>query len=326
MEHKPTVVVLDDWENVLRDRVDWRTIRSRANVIIHNQKLDPQALPAAISAAQVLVLFRDRTPVDANLIAQLPDLQRIISTGARNRTLNAEAAERAGIHVGHTAWGPSKASTCEHTWALILAAVKRLPQSTLSVSNSRWRNPAVSAFMPPVMEGKRLGLIGLGQIGQRVAAFGKALGMQVVTWSPNMTAERAAEHDVLAVSLQELLETSLVVSMHLVPSETTRHLLNRERLGWMRPDAILVNTSRAELIDTGALVDALQHKRLAFCALDVFDHEPLSPDHPLLSMSNVLLTPHVGFLCDEVVHNFAVGVQQQLEAHFLRPDIAASSA
>lgn len=315
MDSKPTVVVLDDWENVLRDRVDWRAIRSRANVIIHNTRLCGHALRAALSSAQVLVVFRDRTPVDADLIALLPGLQRIISTGARNRTLDAKAAEQAGIHVGHTAWGPSKASTCEHTWALILAAVRRVPQSALSASNSRWRNPDVSAFMPPVMEGKRLGLIGLGQIGQRVAAIGKVFGMQVVTWSPNMTAERAAEHGVLAVSLKELLETSLVVSLHLVPSETSRHLLNAERLGWMHAGAILVNTSRAELIDTDALVDALHHKRIAYCALDVFDQEPLAPDHPLLNMPNVLLTPHVGFLCEEVVHNFAVGVQDQLEAH-----------
>lgn len=318
MNSKPTIVVLDDWENVLRDRVDWRAIRSQANVIIHNTSLRRHDLPAALASAQVLVVFRDRTPVDADLMARLPGLQRIISTGARNRTLDTEAAKQAGISVGHTAWGPSKASTCEHTWALILAAVKRVPQSALSASNSRWRNPDVSAFMPPVMEGKRLGLIGLGQIGQRVAAIGKVFGMQVVSWSPNMTAERAAEHGVQAVSLQELLETSLVVSLHLVPSEPTRHLLNAERLGWMHAGAILVNTSRAELIDTDALVHALQHKRIAYCALDVFDHEPLAPDHPLLSMPNVLLTPHVGFLCDEVVHNFALGVQQQLEAHLVQ--------
>src|SRR5690606_2568908 len=134
---------------------------------------------------------------------------------------------------------PSKASTCEHTWALILAAIKRIPQWELSKSNSRWRNPEVTPVMPPVMEGKRLGLIGLGQIGQRVAAIGKAFGMQVVTWSPNMTAERANEHGALAVSLPELLKTSLVVSLHLVPSGSTHQLLNSERLGWMAPGAIL---------------------------------------------------------------------------------------
>ena len=315
MDMRPTIIVLDDWENALRDRVNWRDIQSRANVVIHNTRLCRQALPEALSAAQVLVVFRDRTTIDQDLISQLPRLRKIISTGARNRTLDTPAAEQAGIQVCHTAWGPSKASTCEHTWALILGAVKRLPQLTLSPRNSRWRDPDVAAVMPPVMEGKRLGLIGLGQIGQRVAAIGKMFGMQIVTWSPNMTAERAAEHGALAVSLQELLQTSLVVSLHLVPSGPTRHLLDKERLGWMNRSAILVNTSRAQLIDTDALVEALQSRRIAYCALDVFDQEPLPPGHPLLGMPNVLLTPHFGFLCDEVVQQFALGVQEHIEAY-----------
>lgn len=312
---KTAIVVLDDWENGLRDRVDWTRICARATLAIHNARLRGANLLAALRDAEVVVLFRDRTPIDAALLAQLPRLRHIICTGARNRTLDAQAAQSAGIRVSHTGWGPSKASTCEMTWALILAAVRRLPALMLGPQRSAWRQAAAPALLPPVLEGKRLGLIGLGQIGQRVAAMGKALGMEVVAWSPNMTPGRAAEHGVQAVSLESLLRTSQVVSLHLVPSESTHHLLDRNRLALMSPASILVNTSRAELIDTQALVDALRGGRLGYCALDVFGEEPLAVDHPLLALPNVLLTPHYGFICEEVIDNFAIGVSALLDSH-----------
>lgn len=315
MSNRPVVVVLDDWENGLRDTTDWDTISTNAELTIHNVRLRGRDLLTALEDADVVVLFRDRTSFDAGLIAQLPKLRHIVCTGARNRTLDAQAAEAAGIRISHTEWGPSKASTCELTWALILAAARRLPHIALSLRKNTWRDPDVSTFLAPVLEGKRLGLVGLGQIGQRVAAVAKAFGMEVVTWSPNMTKERAAEHSVTAVPLEELLGASHVVSLHLVPTPATRHLLNRERLAWMAPSSILVNTSRAELIDTAALVETLQRQEIAYCALDVFDEEPIRADHPLLKMPNALLTPHHGFICDEVIRSFSKGVQEQLETY-----------
>jgi phosphoglycerate dehydrogenase-like enzyme len=184
----------------------------------------------------------------------------------------------------------------------------------LAPSRPAWRDPARVAFLPPVLHGQRLGLVGLGQIGQRVAAVGRALGMEVVTWSPHMTPERAAEHGALSVTLEELLGASRVVSLHLVPSPPTRKLLNRERLASMREDSILVNTSRADLVDTDALVDALRAGRPGFGAFDVFDTEPLPADHPLLSLKNVLLTPHYGFVAEPVFQEFARGVRRNLDA------------
>lgn len=306
----PKIVVLDDWEHAMRDLVDWGPIRRGAQVSIHSSRLRGPALDDALAGANVLVLLRERTPVDADLIRSLPGLRRIVYTGARNRTLDIDAARAAGIDVVNTRGGPAKAGTCEITWALILAAKHRLMDIALRPDQTQWRH--AETWLAPTLDGKRLGLIGLGEIGQRVAAVGQAFGMEVVTWSPNMTDERAAAHGATHLRLEELLKTSNIVSLHLVPSPPTRHLLNAERLALMRPDSLLVNTSRAELIDTAALVHALESGRVGYAALDVFDEEPLAADHPLIRLSNVLLTPHHGFVSKEVMETFAKDVEQHL--------------
>ena len=311
---KPLIVVLDDWEDGLRRLVDWPAIERRANVVIHKKPLTGPALLDALRPAQCVVLMRDRTPFDRALIEQLPGLRYIAFTGTRNKKLDLDAAREAGIRVGHTDWGPSKASTCEMTWSLILAASKHLAGIALSPSSPEWRKAHAAALLPSVLEGQRLGLVGLGQIGQRVAAVGRALGMEIAAWSPNMTAERAQAHGAKSVELNELLSTSAVVSLHLVPSAQTRHLLNRDRLRLMQPASMLVNTSRADLVDTGALVEALKEGRPGFAALDVYDAEPLDPGHGLLALPNVLLTPHYGFVSEPVYRKFAEGLQENLLA------------
>jgi len=310
---RPKIVVLDDWENALRDHVDWTTIRSHAQVSINNKSLRGNELTKSLSDANVLVLLRERTAVDATLIQMMPSLRFIICTGAHNRTLDIEAAKAAGIQVAYTRGGPSKANTTELTWALILAAKHRLTDIALTAAHSTWRSP--ETVLSNVLEGQRLGLIGLGEIGQRVAAVGKAFGMEVVAWSPHLTPERTQPHGVAAVSLEDLLSTSDIVSLHLVPSPATRHLINAERLKLMKKDSTLVNTSRAELIDTAALTQALQSRAIGMCALDVFDTEPILPDHPLLSLSNALLTPHHGFVCKEVMTTFAMDVEKHLHGY-----------
>ncbi|WP_159912037.1 D-2-hydroxyacid dehydrogenase family protein [Pantoea sp. 18069] len=308
----PGVVVLDDWENSLANLVDWSEITPRAEVTIHRQHLEGADLLRALKDARCLVLFRDRTVVDRALLAQLPHLEQIISTGSRNQKLDGDAAKEFGIGVGFTEWGPSKASTCEMAWSLILSCARRLPQLQLQPTQPHWRRPDAFDVLPQVLAGKTLGLVGLGQIGQRMAAVGQAFGMQVVTWSPNMTPERASAHGVEAVALDELLATSHVISLHLVPSAATRHLLNAETIARMGRDAILVNTSRAELVHMPALVDALRSRKIGFAGLDVFEQEPLPADHPLLALDNVLLTPHYGFICREVLATFASGLGKNL--------------
>ena len=245
------IVVLDDSERALRRLADWRGIDARAEVTIHHEPLSGQALVEALKDADAIVLMRDRTPFTAELLAQLPKLRYLVFTGTRNAKLDLAALAARHIPVSCTEFGPSKDGTCELTWTLILAATKQLASHAARLQ------------------------AGLGEIGARVARVGKAFGMDVVTWSPRMTAERAAAQGVAFLPLEELLATSRVVSLHLVVVAATRHLMNAQRLGLMQPGSLLVNTSRSELIDTPALVQALKNGRPGLAALDVFDVEPL---------------------------------------------------
>ena len=309
----PHIVVLDDSERAMRRLGDWTRIDAAARVSIHHAPLTGAALLEALREADAIVLMRDRTPFTAALLAQLPKLRFLVFTGTRNAKLDLAALAARGIPVCHTEFGPSKDSTCELTWTLILAASKQLASQTARLQAGKWRSDSAEA-MPATLAGQRLGLIGLGEIGGRVARVGKALGMEVVTWSPRMTAERAAEQGVAFVPLDELLASSRVVSLHLVVLPATRQLMNAERLGLMQPGSLLVNTSRSELIDTPALIQALAQGRPGMAALDVFDTEPLPMDDPLRSLPNVLLTPHLGFVTEAVFQRFASGVTENLLA------------
>ena len=307
----PQIVILDDYEQSLRRMADWSAITRCATIAHYTAPLRGEVLLAALANTDVLVLMRDRTPLTAALIARLPRLRYVVFTGTRNNAVDFAALAARGIPVSHTAWGPSKDSAAELTWALILAASKGLEATFAMTRTGGWRGDGA---LPGLLRGARLGLIGLGEIGSRVATIGRAFGMEVVCWSPHMTAERAAERGASSVPLNELLGTAQVVSLHLVASEATRHLLTAERLELMRPDALLVNTSRASLIDTGDLLSALAKGRPAQAAIDVFDEEPLSSNHPLRKLPNVLLTPHLGFVVEPVFEMFARGVVECLQA------------
>jgi phosphoglycerate dehydrogenase-like enzyme len=195
MSGRPRIVVLNDWERALPRLADWSAITSRADLLFVHDKLEGAALVDAVRDADAIVLVRDRTPFDAKLLAQLPNLRYLVFTGTRNTTLDIAALEARGIPVSHTEWGPSKDSTCEMTWTLILAAMRRLPEHIGLLRAGQWR-AATPQPLPGVLHGQRLGLVGLGEIGGRVAQIGKAFGMEVVTWSPRMTPERAAEKGV----------------------------------------------------------------------------------------------------------------------------------
>jgi len=309
---RPKIAVLGDYERALTRLADWSTIEARADVVFHHEPVRGEALAAVLREAEVLVLVRDRTPLDAATLALAERLKFVVFTGTRNTTLDLDALQARGIPVANTEWGPSKESTCEMTWSLILAAARQLETQMATMRDGGWR-PAQSLPLPGVLHGERLGLIGLGEIGKRVARVGKALGMDVVTWSPRMTPERAAEEGVTAVSLEALLSSSRVVSLHLVPTATTTRLINAERLALMRADAILVNTSRSALIDMAALPQALDKGRPGLAALDVFDVEPVPANDPLRQRPDLLVTPHMGFVSEPVFTTFAKGVVGALE-------------
>jgi len=311
VSHPTRIVVLDDYEQAMRRLADWAAIDRKAEVTVHHEKLRGDALLAAIAQADAIAVVRDRTPFRAELLAQLPKLRYLVYTGVRNTQLDAKAFAARGIPVSHTEKDPGKDSTAEHTWALILAASRRLEASLAMVRAGRWRDGGALAT---ILRGDRLGLVGFGEIGQRVGEVGKAFGMEVVTWSPHMTPERASAGGATCVSLDELLATARVVSLHLVPSEATHRLLDARRLAAMRPDSILVNTSRSTLIDMAALPAALAAGRPGTAALDVFDEEPLPADFALRQRANVVLTPHVGFVALPVYVKFARGMVECLQA------------
>ena len=311
MSARPKVAVLDDYEQSLRRTADWSAIDARAEVQVHHQRLRGAALLEAIRDADAIVVVRDRTPFKAELIEKLPKLRLFVFTGARNTQYDAAALKARGIPVGCTEMGDSKASTTEITWTLILAAAKRLEPYLALVRHGGWRD---EGRLPATLAGERLGVIGLGSIGSRVAQVGKAFGMEVVTWSPHMTAERAEKGGARSVPLEELLATSRVVTLHLVPSPETRKLLDAKRLATMREDSILVNTARSALVDMPALAEALERGRPGMAALDVYDDEPLGADSPLAKRANVVLTPHLGFVNEPVFAKFGPGVVANLLA------------
>lgn len=318
MKIQKQIVVLDDWEQNFQkqstSQADWQVVNSHADVMIHHETLRGDALVTALQQADVVVLMRDRTPLKEDLIAQLPNLKYVVFTGMRNTQIDFEALAERGIPVGCTAFGPSKENTCEITWSLILGVVKQLESNFALMRKGQWRDPKGTVPMS-ILSGQRLGVIGLGEIGGRVAKVGLAFGMDVVCWSPNMTPERAAAKNVTSVSLDELLRTSKVVSLHIVPSPATKHFMNAERLAMMRSDAALINTSRATLVDMNALQATLaMASGCGFAGIDVYDVEPVPADHPIRKLPNVLLTPHVGFVCEPVFKNFDHGVAECLAA------------
>src|SRR6185503_2584290 len=225
MNEKPLIVVLDDYEDSLRRTADWSEVEKLARVDHHTERLRGDALLDAVKDADAIVLIRDRTPFKADLLARMPNLKLFIFTGGRNTQLDFAELARRGVPVANTEMSDSKPATCEMTWTLILAAAKRLEAYLAILRRGQWRD---GKGLPQVLKGQRLGLIGFGEIGRMVGKVGQAFGMELVTWSPHMTPERAAEGGAKSVTLEELLATSKVVSLHLVPSDATRKLLNAE--------------------------------------------------------------------------------------------------
>jgi phosphoglycerate dehydrogenase-like enzyme len=301
------IAVCDDWEQSALASADWSEVQQRAEV--HFFTAPFKSREDAVNALKdfdAICLMRERTPFPKEVIAQLPRLRRILFTGERNLSVDSEFARSRGIEVSGTPGGPNKASTAEHTWALILAATRRVVPSMTGLQAGYWRGNAAGEIysLPDTLEGDRLGIIGLGAIGQRVAHIGRAMGMEVVAWSQNLTDEKAAAAGVRRVEKNELLATSKVVSLHLVLSDRTRGILGPTEFSLMRRDSVLVNTSRAGLLDEDGLAQALDSGRPAHAAIDVFSVEPVTSDHPLVHHSQVTLTPHLGFVATRVYEMF----------------------
>jgi phosphoglycerate dehydrogenase-like enzyme len=292
------IAVLDDYQNVAATYADWSLLPEPAEVVeFHDSVTDDGALVARLAPFDVVVAMRERTPFPRAVLERLPDLRLLVTTGARNASIDLEAAAEHGITVCGT--GAHATGPVELTWALILAVTRHVPQEDAAVRAGAWQQTVGTD-----LAGATLGVVGLGRLGARVATIGQAFGMDVVAWSQNLTDERAREVGVRRVAKEELLATADVVTVHLVLSDRTRGLLGRGELPRMKRTAYLVNTSRGPIVDEPALIDALRGGTIAGAGLDVFDQEPLPADHPLRELRRAVLTPHLGYVTEKTYDVF----------------------
>ncbi len=283
------VAVLDDVHHAYDTTEGMRRLRERAGVRIFTE---PFGDPSALRGYDAVVANRERTRFTRELLTQLPDLRIIAQTGNHAYHIDFDAARELGITVARASGGYS-IGAAEMAIGLAISVMRAIASSDAAIRRGEWPTPTT-----PVLHGKTLGVIGLGRIGRHIAALGRAFGMRVIAWSPRLTDAAATEVGVERRELDQLLADADVVSIHASLTPQSRGLLNDARLRLMKPSAYLVNTSRGPLVDEPALIDALRSRRLAGAGLDVFDREPLPPGHPLTELSNVVLTPHLGWTTD----------------------------
>lgn len=302
------IAMIDDWQDVARDVVDWSVLEPIGQVsFIHDYPGDNDTLAARLGEFEVICVMRERTRFDEDLLRRLPKLKLLVTGGMRNAALDLKAAAAQGIQVCGT--DSYKHAAPELTWALIMAATRNLVVEANALRAGLWQQR-----LGGDLHGKTLAILGLGSIGTRVARFGQVFGMRVIAWSENLTAERAAEVGVTCVSKQELFEQADVLSIHLVLSERSRGLVDAQALDWMKPSALLVNTARGPIVDEAALIKALQKRRLAGAALDVFEQEPLPAHHPFRTLDTVLATPHVGYVSQQNYQQFFSQMIEDIQA------------
>lgn len=300
----PRVTILDDYQDVALSSADWAPVRNRFTIDVINEHVDDEAeLVRRLAGSQVAVAMRERTPFPAGLLAQLPELRLLVTTGAKNAAIDVAAAKQRGVVVCGTV-GTGNAMP-EITIGMMIALMRNFAQEDAAVRAGGWQHT-----IGPGLAGRTLGVVGLGRLGIPVARLAQAFEMAVVAWSPHLTQERAAPHGVRAVDKSALFAESDVVTIHMPLSETSRGLIGAADLALMKPTGYLINTSRGPLVDEPALVAALRDGRIAGAALDVYDVEPLRPDHPLRSLRNTLLLPHIGYVTTD---NYRVWFGQVVE-------------
>jgi len=299
------VAILDDYQQVALASADWSAVREIAEIHVFAQHIArTEALVSALEPYDVVVAMRERTPFDAERLSRLPRLRLLVTTGMGNAAIDLAAAAERGITVCGT--GGVGSTTAELTWGLILALVRHIPEEDRRLKMAGGAGGAAladsGAWQQTVgtgLDGKRLGVVGLGHLGQRVAEIGRAFGMKVSAWSQNLDPEHAKKVHAKAVSKQTLFATSDVVTVHYKLSPRSVGLIGEAELALMKPTAYLVNTSRGPIVDSAALLAALRSGSIAGAALDVYDVEPLPLSSPLRSAPNVVLTPHLGYVTEE---------------------------
>lgn len=302
------IAVLDDYQGVALGMADWSVLPASARVTVFRDTLHRHDdLVARLHDFEIVCLMRERTPFPAGLIADLPALRLIVTTGMRNASIDVAAARERGILVCGTEG--STASTAELAFGLVIALARRIPQEDRALREGRWQ-----ISIGQDLEGLTMGLVGLGRLGARVAEYARAFRMPILAWSQNLTAERAAACGATLVGKDELFARSDFISLHLVLGSRTRGIVGERELSLMKPTAFLINTSRAGLVDRDALVDALRGRRIAGAGLDVHETEPTPGDSPFLGLDNAILLPHLGYVTERTYRAFFSAMVENVAA------------
>jgi phosphoglycerate dehydrogenase-like enzyme len=300
--------ILDDYQGCALDFADWASLDGVDVKNFTHAITTADELAEQLAAFEIIVAMRERTRFDAALFARLPRLQLLVTTGMRNAAIDLTAAATRSVTVCGTRSLSYPAP--ELTWGLLLALARQIPAEVAAVREGKWQTQ-----MGLGLSGKTLGIIGLGKIGSQIARYAQAFDMPVLAWSRSLTNEQCQSIGVeRALSLDTLLQRADVVTLHLVLSDSTRGIMGARELGLMKPTALLVNTSRGPLIDEASLLQTLTQNRIAGAALDVFDIEPLPASHPLRSLPNVVLTPHIGYVCRENYEIFYGDAVEDIQA------------
>ena len=304
------IAILDDYQHVALKMADWSALPPECELVVFDRNLETEDEAArALADFDVVCLLRERMPMPRTLIERLPALRLIVVTGAHNRTLDLAAAKERGITVSHTRGGDSQYATPELAWGLILSLMRHIPQEHQRMREGGWQETVGTA-----LHGQTLSILGLGRLGSRMASIGRAFGMEVLAWSPNLTAERAEAAGATLVAKNELFARADVLTIHLVLGERSRGLVGAAELQRMKRSAVLINTSRGPIVDEAALIAALEARDIRGAGLDVYDREPLPADHPLRRLGNVVLTPHLGYVTEGTYRMFYADTVEAIAA------------
>ncbi len=319
------IAILDDYQSVSEEMADWSTLPTGTQVERFSDHLDDEdQLVERLQDFQIVMGMRERTPFPRSLLERLPELRLLITTGGGNASFDTVAATELGIiccGTGGQGEGPT-----ELTWGLIIGLLRQIPQEFEAAKNGIW-----GSYVGVGLKGKTLGLLGLGHIGSLVARVGNAFDMNVIAWSQNLTKERAQECQVTSVTKETLFTDSDIVSIHVRLSDRTRGLVTARDLALMKASSYLINISRGPIVVEQDLIEALERESIAGAGLDTFDIEPLKPDHPLLTLPNVLSTPHIGYVTREGYQAFYSGVVENINGYLggepirvINPDVLQS--
>ncbi len=301
------IAVLDDYQQVAFKFADWSAITAKAEVkVFTDHTVDEKTVIERLLPFNVVCVMRERTPLNRSILSQLPNLKLIVTTGMRNASIDIKAVEEFGITLKYTGYLESGAP--EMTWALIMAIARHIPKESNNFKSGGWQTTIGGDF-----KGKTMGILGMGRVGSKIAAYAKAFDMNVIAWSPNLTAEKAAESGAQLVSKEELFKQADFVSIHMVLSDRSRGIVGKEDLSLIKPTAYFINTSRGPLVDEIALIEILQQHKIAGAAIDVFNTEPLPVDHPFRKLDNLLATSHVGYVTENTYKLFYTDTVKAVE-------------